>query len=135
MTSKLNRIPFLPALFFASLAALGCASTTEKEHEGARSVEIKVVEYKFTPNTITAHSEEPLDIELDNEGKFEHSIEFDVPGAKPALEQPVPPGKTAHLAIVAPREPGTYTFFSPVGDDRTKGLTGKLLVTSLPSKH
>ena len=134
MTRKLYRIPSLFALFLASLAVAGCGPSTE-EREEARSIEIKVEEYKFSPSQITVKPGEELIIELRNEGKKEHSIEFDLPGKKPALERNVPPGQTGHLNFKAPSEPGTYPFFSPTNDDRKLGLEGHLSVTSKPARR
>jgi plastocyanin len=134
MTSKLYRILSLPAILTASLAAFGCGSSDEPQG-GGRAVEIAVAEYKFTPSQITAEPGEELTITLRNQGKMEHSIEFDVPGSNQALERNVAPGETAHMTLTAPSKTGSYPFFSPLGDDRKRGLEGRLDVTSRGTKR
>jgi plastocyanin len=129
MTSKLYRMLSLPAILTASLAVFGCGSKKE-ENRGGRSVEIVAEEYRFTPSQITAEPGEELTITLRNQGKMEHSIEFEVPGGNEALERNVPPGETGHMSFTAPSKTGTYPFFSPLGDDRKRGLEGRLDVTS-----
>lgn len=130
MMSKLYRILSLPVLLSASLAVVGCGSSTPEEHKGGRSVEIRMEEYKFDPSQITAEPGERLDIAVHNKGKMEHSIEFEVPGSNQALERNVVPGQTGHLSFTAPSKEGTYPFFSPLGDDRKRGLEGQLTVHS-----
>jgi plastocyanin len=130
MTSKLYRILSVPALFSVSLAVLGCGGSTKEEPGEGRSVEIIVEEYKFTPREITVKPGEQITIELRNEGKGEHSIEFDVPGNNQALERNVLPGQTGHLTFTAPSKVGRYPFFSPLSDDRERGIEGQMHVTS-----
>lgn len=125
MTSKLYRILSLPALLSASLAVIGCGSSTDGE---PKEVEIRVEEYKFDPSQIIAEPGERLDIAVHNKGKMEHSIEFELPGSKQALERKVAPGQTGHLSFTAPTKEGTYPFFSPLDDDRKRGLEGHLIV-------
>jgi uncharacterized cupredoxin-like copper-binding protein len=135
MTSKLYRILSLPALFSASLAVLGCDASTNGEPKEGRAVEIVVEEYKFDPSQITAEPGERLDITVHNKGKIEHSIAFEIPGSKQALERNVVPGQTGHLNITAPSKEGTYLFFSPLDDDRKRGLEGQLTVRPLAGRR
>ena len=127
------------AICTTSLALAGCGPHPEKGKDGGtgtpRSVDITAEEYRFTPSKITARPGEQLNIALHNKGKMEHSIEFEVPGQNEALERNVPPGETGHMSFTAPSKTGTYTFFSTLGDDRKRGLEGRLDVESTPTKH
>jgi plastocyanin len=133
MTRKHVLTSSLFAIFTTSLALVGCGDMKHDDTGTAgspRTIEITAEEYKFSPSQLTAKPGERLTIALRNNGKMEHSIEFDVPGANEALERNVPPGETGHMSFTAPSKTGTYTFFSPLGDDRKRGLEGRLDVES-----
>lgn len=123
------------AICAASLAVAGCGHPADKDEDGGRTIELTAEEYRFSPAQITAEPGERLNIALRNNGKKEHSIEFDVPGENEALERNVAPGDTAHLSFNAPSKAGNYPFFSPLGDDRKRGLEGRLDVTTKQTRR
>lgn len=134
MTGKHVRVPFFLSICAVQLALAGCGDGGG--HDGPpRSIDITATDERFDPSQIKAHPGEELTITLHNKGKKEHSIEFDLPGlnANEALGRNVPPGKSANMSLKAPSKTGTYNFFSPVGDDRKRGLEGRLDVESTPT--
>ena len=138
MISKLYRSLALPlALGALSVVAVGCSGNEEPTPPPgeSRSLEITAEEYKFVPSLITASPGEKLTITLKNNGKMEHSLKFDLPGAEQGLERNIAPGQTGHLTITAPSKVGSYKFYSPVDDDRNKGLLGQLDVHTGTTKR
>ena len=44
------------------------------------------------------------------------------------LDQAIGPGASGTVTLTAPRKPGKYTFYCPVGDHKEEGMTGRLVV-------
>jgi len=134
---KLYRSLSFPLAVGALSMIVGCSGGEEPETPTgkARSLEITAEESKFTPSQFTASPGEQWTITLNNKGKMEHSIKFDLDGKSPSIDRNVAPGSKGHLTITAPSKTGTYTFYSPVDDDRKKGLEGRLDVQTSGTTH
>lgn len=135
MIQKLYRSLSFPLAVGALSMIVGCSSGGSGEEPEtptgkARSVEITAEEYKFTPSQFTASPGEQLTIALNNKGKMEHSIKFELDGKSASIDRDVAPGTTGHLTITAPSKTGTYIFYSPVDNDRKMGMEGRLEVQS-----
>jgi plastocyanin len=71
---------------------------------------------------------QPLRVTLVNRGSVPHNLEFELPTGEVELEQNLPPGERRTLELTAPREPGRYVDYRPVGEHRQRGMEGTLLV-------
>lgn len=91
-------------------------------------VEVVAANLQFTPNEIKAKPGERLQIMLVNNGDVPYSIKFELPDGEQELREPVPPGKKAALIFTAPDKAGTYAFYSPMTNQRGRGVTGSLIV-------
>lgn len=118
MTRALSMLTTLVLLTAAGLGA-----------QAARDVEVVATDFDFDPERIQAEPGQELAVKLVNRGNSPHNIEFELPTGEKELENNVPPGQSATLRITAPREPGTYTFYCPVGNHRQRGMEGQLVVT------
>jgi plastocyanin len=124
----------LPLLLLAMVALAAersdvaqAANPNEKPADG-RTVEVAMTEFKFEPATVKAKPGEKLTIKVTNKGKAPHSIAVELPSGEVALKQPVKPGQSATLNLVAPQKPGKYTIYCPVGKHKDRGMVGELIV-------
>jgi plastocyanin len=82
--------------------------------------------FGFSPKTLTAAAGEvTIDLALPADLKAPHAIAVDGNGVDEHGET-VQAGGTS--TITADLEPGTYTFYCPVGDHRQAGMEGELTV-------
>jgi plastocyanin len=94
----------------------------------ARKVSITAVEFKYTPNRITAKRSEALLITLMNRGTVPHNLRFVLPSGNKQLKNNVNPGSTGVLTLIAPAAAGSYDYYCPIDNHRALGMTGKLVV-------
>jgi len=97
---------------------------------GARVVTIHTHDFHYYPNTFTVTAGQQVAVHIVNTGALGSSIAFTLPGGAIALSTPVKPGQNAYLVFTAPRTPGAYTFFSPLGPQKFFGMTGTMTVGS-----
>jgi len=97
---------------------------------GARVVTIHTHDFHYYPNTFTVTAGQQVAVHIVNTGALGASIAFTLPGGAIALSTPVKPGRNAYLVFTAPRTPGAYTFFSPLGPQKFFGMTGTMTVGS-----
>lgn len=94
----------------------------------AEQMELVVENLKYSPNELKAKRGERIQVTLINEGEVETSVRFDLPGAGQELRTTVPPGQRGAIIFTVPEKAGTYPFYSPVRNQRDRGLTGQLVV-------
>ena len=118
-------------------APLESPAATERAEEGAEQIaqdpNVQVVEVvaenlQFSPNEIRVKPEQRLQIVLTNKGDVPYSIKFELPKGAQELRNPVDPGRKAGLIFTTPKKAGTYPFYSPLQQQRGRGMTGKLIV-------
>jgi plastocyanin len=96
---------------------------------GAR-LAIKAVEsdgLSFDPKTLKAKAG-TVTITMDNPSADSqpHAVSVEGPGGVDASSQVVQPGSTSKVTVKL--DPGTYTFYCPVGSHRAAGMEGTLTV-------
>jgi alcohol dehydrogenase (cytochrome c) len=98
---------------------------------GARVIEIKMHDYNFDPNTITARPGEKITVHLVNTDPVAgFGFVIDLPTRPLALVGHLGPGESKYVAFTAPSQPGDYEFYSLTGNaERFFGMTGTLRVT------
>lgn len=106
------------------------AATAQEEATDPDLTQLEVVaaNLQFTPNEIKAKPGERLQITLVNNGDVPYSIKFELPDGEQELREPVPPGRKAALIFTAPDKVGTYAYFSPMTNQRGRGVSGNLIV-------
>ncbi len=126
---RLSLIAMMP------LAAAACGSKTETGETGPEGpmIQIHATENQLVPDRIEATPGQVIRIDLVNDGKSPHSLVFDLPGGTQAMGNVLEPGGSGSMKIVAPARPGTYDFYSPVGQDRKLGMKGILVVSATPT--
>lgn len=85
---------------------------------------ISAVEFKYTPNAITAKIGQMVTIVFSNNGTIPHNLTLEGLGI---ATQTINPGQTATIQFAAPAA-GTYTFYCSIDSHRNLGLTGTLTV-------
>ncbi len=93
-----------------------------------QQIEIVAEQLKFTPNEIKAEPGKRLQVTLVNNGDVPYSIKFDLPAGEQELREPVEPGRKAALIFTTPEKAGTYAFYSPLTNQRGRGVSGNLIV-------
>ena len=107
------------------------ASTGSSNAGGGETLKLTAHEggatpYGFSPKSLSAKAGEvTIDLALPGNLKAPHAIAVDGNGVDEHGET-VQAGGTS--TISADLEPGTYTFYCPVGDHRDEGMEGKLTV-------
>lgn len=96
-----------------------------------RTVNVKVQDYRFTPDQIYAKPGEKLHIVLTNVGDktmHEHNMTFDLPNAVVQAASDVDPGEQQAYDVLVPQLPGKYYFHCPVANHYSRGMLGTLIV-------
>lgn len=101
---------------------------TVAQDPDAEQLELVVKNLQFSPREVKVEKGERIQITLINEGEVETSVRFEIPGSGQELRNTVPPGQRAAIIFTAPDKAGTYPFYSPVRNQRDRGLTGQLVV-------
>lgn len=118
----------LPETEIAAPAATEAAGVDQAADPDLTQVEVVAANLQFSPSEIKAKPGERLQITLVNNGDVPYSIKFDLPNGEQELREPVPPGRKAALIFTAPEKAGTYAFYSPMTNQRGRGVTGSLVV-------
>lgn len=90
--------------------------------------ELVVQNLAFSPQELKVPSDTRIQITLTNNGEAEVSLVFDLPRGNQELREPVAPGRRAGLIFTTPKKAGTYSFYSPLKNQRDRGLSGTLIV-------
>ncbi len=92
---------------------------------------VKTGEWYYEPKEIGVESSTVVSLTLQHEGSatIPHDIVFELDGGRKAASNKIRGGETDALGFVAPAEPGEYVFYCSVGNHRSRGMEGKLVVT------
>jgi len=137
-----NPMFVLAAMILAALLAAcgGGASATPRPVNKT----INMHEFQYDPTEIDAEPGAEVTLTLDNTGALIHSMYIMAAGytaEAPFDEEDEPhalwhitvePGATGTLTFTAPSEPGTYQIVCGVPGHLEVGMTGTLVVTSVP---
>lgn len=96
--------------------------------QGSKVITLKTHDFRFYPDHFAAAPGEQLAIHVVNDGLPPAGIAFKLPSGPVALKGPVKPKHDAYLVVTAPSETGTYSFFSPLPNQKQFGMTGKMQV-------
>jgi FtsP/CotA-like multicopper oxidase with cupredoxin domain len=94
----------------------------------AEQLELVVENLQYNQNELRVSPGQRIQVILTNKGEVETSLRFELPGTGQELRTPVPPGQRAAIIFTAPEKKGVYPFFSPLRNQRDRGLTGQLVV-------
>lgn len=104
-------------------------STSELPSEGsvkiAREITIEASEYKFNPSEITVKKGETVKLTLKNEGTMPHNWTIEKMGG--ASIDTTKAGESSSITLT-PSQKGTFTTFCSVGNHKSLGMVGKLIV-------
>lgn len=108
-----------------SMPSQNTPSSTPSKPLPALPITVVAKDYQFIPNVITVRTGQKIDLTLRNEGKAEHNLTF---VNLPDKTETVPSGASTTLSLTA-GAPGRYRFYCSVGDHKTRGMVGLLVVT------
>lgn len=114
-----------------ALAIGGCGGDDEEQPPapatGAEeTVLVSETEYELDPANPTV-SAGTVAFEVSNDGEIEHNLEVEGPEGEVEFEENLSPGERGTLEVDL-SEPGTYTWYCPVGDHRERGMEGEITV-------
>jgi plastocyanin len=90
-------------------------------------VELRALEYRYEPDELLARPNEALRIRLLNIGAAPHDVVFELDGRE-ARSGRVPAGGMDTVSFTAPAAPGRYTYYCSVGNHRSQGMEGTLVI-------
>jgi plastocyanin len=134
----------VPGTLMAVLLALSVAPASAQE---PKTLTVVLTEYQFTPNTITLTAGQPVQLNVQNQGKADHNISSDdLPLANvkyvkadnstqdlsryestDVLNADALSGHTS-VVMFTPTTPGTFGFFSE--GEEALGMVGKFIVVA-----
>ena len=83
-------------------------------------------EYKLSPAGARLDRPASVEIHISNEGRKKHALAVEGPHGLQATT-PLRPGADAVMTVKLDR-PGRYVWFCPVGDHRSRGMRGAIVV-------
>lgn len=95
------------------------------------AIQVKTGEWYYEPKEIGVEASTMVSLTLQHVGSttIPHDIVFELDGGRKAASNKIRGGETDALGFVAPAEPGEYVFYCSVGNHRSRGMEGKLVVT------
>ncbi|MDX6440258.1 MAG: hypothetical protein QOF45_2841 [Gaiellaceae bacterium] len=119
-------------LLLAVILLAGCgsdngnqASDTGTAAAAGGSVELTATEFKFDPSSVQVDKAGKTTFTIVNDGKFGHALEIEGQGVEEKTDT-IDGGTTTTLT--ADLKPGKYEFYCPVGNHRSMGMEGTLVV-------
>ena len=104
-------------------------ASAQRDQQEARTIRMDASDYRFDPERITVAPGQKVRLKLENLSDHDrHDIEIRTPEGRMSLDTPLEAGETGTLTFTAPEQPGTYTFYCPIGDHRVRGMEGRLVV-------
>ena len=125
----------LPVLVLASIALAGLLlnrpGLAAPRVLEASAFEVKTGEWYYDPKELTVETSTIVTITLQHMGStsIPHDIKFELDNGRTEASQKIRGGETNVLGFSAPAEPGEYVFYCSVGNHRSRGMEGKLIVT------
>lgn len=106
------------------------AKETSADNAQNRVIQVRMTNQGFDPNVLRLNAEpgQKITLKIENRSKSEHGLRIKFGGQEYGPQNPVAPGKTVTYQMTMPNEGGLGSFYSPVGDDRTKGFSGHAIV-------
>lgn len=104
------------------------SETSGDQDSSLEAKEVVAKNFQYTPDELRAKPGERIQVTLINQGDVQYSIRFELPESEQELRTPVPPGRKAGLIFTTPKKKGTYAFYSPLPNQRGRGMSGKLIV-------
>jgi hypothetical protein len=120
----------LAALLVGVLSA--CVTDESTENEGRPPPGDRFVIVLLTDDEMTVASEVAagtVSFEVENNGASEHGFAIEGPDVSERIERI---GPSERDVLTVNLEPGSYTVFSPTGEDRANGFEATLEVTEAP---
>jgi len=114
------------------LALSACINRESTENEGRPPPGDRFVIVHLTDGEMNLASEVAagtVSFEIENNGTEEHGFAIEGPDVSERIESM---GPLDREVLTVNLEPGTYTVFSPTGDDRADGMEATLQVTEAP---
>ena len=98
--------------------------------DSARSVTVLIMPTGFMPNVLRLDGVpgDKVRVDVTNRDKAPHGLRRKLGAKEVGLDQPLAPGKSAKFEFTIPPNGGMGSFYSPVGDDRSKGFQGRAVV-------
>ena len=90
---------------------------------GAPVVPVSLVDFTFRPRDIRVRTEQPLNLQVTNQGGIPHDLTIPALGVQVVVQ----PGQQVITGLQAP-VPGTYDFYCSVPGHREAGMVGRLIV-------
>jgi plastocyanin len=123
-----------PRLALALTAGLFALTALNAAPLPARSIAVRLGDYRFTPDSLSVKDGETVQLELTNTDKLTpHNFTLKAETAGLDVDVDVSPGQTETVDIT-PLAPGTYTFYCNkklifFKSHRDRGMEGTLVVT------
>ncbi len=142
--TRLKIARLLPSAVVALALVLSVSPASAQE---VKSITVVLTEYKFTPDTITLTAGEPVQLNIQNQGKADHNLSSDdlpltnitysrADNSTQDLSRYVSTNVlnadalSGHTSVVTftPSTPGSFGFFSE--DEESLGMVGKFIVVA-----
>ncbi len=142
--TRLKIARLLPSAVVAVALVLSVSPASAQE---VKSITVVLTEYKFTPDTITLTAGEPVQLNIQNQGKADHNLSSDdlpltnitytrADNSTQDLSRYVSTNVlnadalSGHTSVVTftPSTPGSFGFFSE--DEESLGMVGKFIVVA-----
>lgn len=113
-------------LLVAVIVVAGCGSDDgdDGSSAGGETVQLTATDFRFDRAEISVAAGETT-FTLTNDGESEHALEIEGEGLEEETDT-IGPGDSASVTIDL--QPGEYEVYCPVGDHRSRGMEGTLIV-------
>jgi len=114
-----------------SLAALALAACGSRSALPSRSIAVELTEFTITPNTYSAHTDEPLAFVVMNKGVLDHNLTILNSSGKELAQVEVKSGQAASFDFL-PSAPGALQIICSLDGHYKAGMSAQLMVIDLP---
>lgn len=114
------------------VALAGCINDERTENEGRPPPGDRFVIVLLSDDEMSLASEVAagtVSFEIENNGTVEHGFAIEGPDVSERIDSIAPLDRDV---LTVNLEPGTYTVYSPTGDDRAEGMEATIEVTEAP---
>jgi plastocyanin len=118
----------LLAALAAPLAASACGGGGDDSAPAASPtapIDVTATDFALAPATVSLDAAGTVTLRLVNEGGTTHALELEGGGVEQKTSG-IGPGKSAELRVEL--KPGTYELYCPIGNHRSLGMDGQVLV-------
>ncbi len=114
----------------SAAAQQGTHHAAQGSSDSARRVSVLIMPTGFMPNVLRLDGSpgDKVRVDVTNRDKSLHGLRINLGDKEVGLDQPLAPGKSAKFEFTIPPSGGMGSFYSPVGDDRSKGFQGRAIV-------